>query len=368
MPTQAGIQQRRRLWIPAFAGMTVLLVVLTAQGAPPPSREARVAAIIARQADSPPALRVLLQPMPKGGDLHNHLDGSVYAEDYLKWADEDGFCVARATRALTPPPCAADQVPARGLIGRDPKFYQETIDALSMRNWYPGSGTGEASGHDHTFATFARFIPVGARHLGDMLAATRRIAARDHVTYIEQMTDPAGAFSPALFGDDVAFDADDLDASLKALTPKLPALVAAARAEYDAAEAAMREQLHCNAFVLPAECALKVHYLFYVVRTLPPKLVFAQIALGYALAAADPRFVGVDFVAPEDDPVSLRDFDLHMRMFGFFHARAPQGAAVAACRRALARAGSAAGADASHRCDGTHRRRAPHRPWLRHSL
>ncbi|HEY0300765.1 MAG TPA: hypothetical protein VGC36_05510 [Rhizomicrobium sp.] len=304
--------------------MTTLLAALATHAAPPPSREARVAAIIARHADSPPALRVLLQKMPKGGDLHNHLDGSVYAEDYLSWADEDGFCVARATRALTPPPCAADQVPARGLIGRDPKFYQETIDALSMRNWYPGSGTGEASGHDHTFATFARFIPVGARHLGGMLAATRRIAARDHVTYIEQMTDPAGAFSPALFGDDVAFDAGDFETSLRALAPKLPALVAAARAEYDAAEAAMREELHCNAFVLPAECAVTVHYLFYVVRTLPPKLVFAQIALGYALAAADPRFVGVDFVAPEDDPVSLRDFPLHMRMFGFFHARDPR--------------------------------------------
>ena len=318
MPAKAGIQRSKRLWIPAFAGMTVVLFAAAAQAAPPLSREAKVAVVIARHAGSPPALRVLLQPMPKGGDLHNHLDGSVYAEDYLKWASEDGFCVDKVSHALTPPPCAATQIEARDLVTRHPKFYQDTIDALSMRNWYPGSGTGEASGHDHTFATFARFIPVGARHLADMMIATRLIAAGDHVNYIEQMTDPQGAFSPELFADDVAFYAADLSKSFDAVAPKLPALQAAARAEYDAAEATVRDRLGCAAPAPPAACAVKVHYLFYVVRTLPPKLVFAQIALGFALAATDPRFVGVDLVAPEDDPVSLRDFELQMRMFRFF--------------------------------------------------
>ena len=306
------------------AALAVLLFALPASAAAPPSREAQVAAVIARYVSQPPQLRVLLQTMPKGGDLHNHLDGSVYAEDFLRWASEDGFCVAKTTRALTPPPCTADQVSATGLAERDPVFYQATIDALSMRNWAPGSGTGEWSGHDHTFATFGRFIPVGSRHLGDMLAATRRIAAADHVSYIEQMTDPGVAFSPDLFSDSIAFDANDFEKSYAALAPRLPALVAAARAEYDAAEAKMGVQLHCNAFMLPPECAVKVHYLYYVVRTLPPKLVFAQMALGYALAMADPRFVGVNFVAPEDDAVALRDFNLHMRMFRFFSDRHPE--------------------------------------------
>ena len=57
---------------------------------------------------------------------------------------------------------------------------------------------------------------------------------------------------------------------------------------------------------------------------LPPQQVFAQMALGYALVAADPRFVGVDLVAPEDDPVALRDFRDQMAMFRFFSGRYPQ--------------------------------------------
>ncbi|MBL6853032.1 MAG: adenosine deaminase [Alphaproteobacteria bacterium] len=322
--TRCAASRRTAFWVPSFAGMTVLFVAAFAQAAAPLSREAQVAAVIARYANQPPQLRALLQTMPKGGDLHNHLDGSVYAEDFLKWASEDAFCVARTTRALTPPPCTADQVSATGLAERDPVFYQATIDALSMRNWSPGSGTGEWSGHDHTFATFGRFIPVGSRHLGDMLAATRLIAAADHVNYIEQMTDPGAAFSPELFADSIPFNANDFEKSYAAIAPKLPALVAAARAEYDAAEAKMRAQLRCSAVALPPACAVKVHYLYYVVRTLPPKLVFAQMALGYALTLADQRFVGMNFVAPEDDAVALRDFKLHMQMFASFHAKYPR--------------------------------------------
>ena len=299
----------------AFAALSV--------AAAPLSREDRVAAVIARYAASPPALRVLLQPMPKGGDLHNHLDGSVYAEDYLKWASEDGDCIARATRMITPPPCAADAVPAKGLVSRDPKFYQETIDALSMRNWYPGGGTGEASGHDHTFATFARFGAVAAAHLGDMMAATRRIAARDNVRYIEQIADPSAAFAPGILGKpSPEAKAGELNAMVVPTTP--PEAVAGARAEFDAAEKRMRTVLGCGTPQAEPACALQVRYLFFVLRTLPLNQVAAQIALGFALCEADPRFVGVNLVAPEDDPVALRDFDVQMRLFQEFHARYPK--------------------------------------------
>jgi adenosine deaminase len=192
-------------------------------------------------------------------------------------------------------------------------FYQATIDALSMRNFVAGHGTGELSGHDHTFATFPRFGAVGAAHLTDMMVATRAIAERDHVLYIEQIADPSQAFAPALLGADAPFDPNELARDLDALAPVVNGLRPKAQAELDAADAA----------AAPTS-KVEVRYLFFVLRTLPPKEVFAQMALGFALAAADPHFVGVNFVAPEDDAVALRDFGLHMKMFAFFHARYPQ--------------------------------------------
>jgi len=52
-------------------------------------------------------------------------------------------------------------------------------------------------------------------------------------------------------------------------------------------------------------------------------MVFAQSQFGYALVGADPRFVGVNLVAPEDDPVTLRDYDKQMRLLGYLGKRAP---------------------------------------------
>lgn len=286
--------------------------------------EAKVAAIMEKLRPDEAALRVLLQQMPKGGDLHHHLDGSVWAEDFLKWADDDGWCIDMASHALAPPPCTASQVEARGLLNRDPVFYAATIDALSLRNFVPGTGTGEASAHDHAFAAFPRFGRVMAGHLGDALAVTRRQAAGDNVQYMEQITDPAGAFSPELLGAVTSFNPQNFDAALRQVAPRLPALIAAARAEYDAAERTMGAKLGCGTASPDPACGVKSRYLYFVLRTFQPAQVFAQTALGFALADADPRFVGINLVAPEDDAVALRDFSLHMRIFQYFHRKYPK--------------------------------------------
>jgi adenosine deaminase len=307
--------------------LLALLLLATpalAQSAAPSSNEQMTAALVERLKADPVALRLLLTEMPKGGDLHNHLDGSVWAEDFLKWADADGACLDAKTHAIAPGPCRDGQVAARGLMGRDPKFYQASIDALSMRNFVAGLGTGEVNGHDHTFATFPRFGALVSPHLGEALAVTRQQAAADRVQYMEQITDPAGAFSPALLGAVKNFSTGDFNANLAQVTPLLPGLVTAARAEYDAAESRMRAELGCGTATAKPGCKVEVRYLFFVLRTLPPNQVFAQTALGYALAAADPRFVGVNLVAPEDDAIALRDFSLHMRMFQYFRGKDPR--------------------------------------------
>src|SRR4051812_23377621 len=46
------------------------------------------------------ALRAFLRAMPKGGDLHVHLSGAVYAEDLIAWAKETSLCVAQASRIV----------------------------------------------------------------------------------------------------------------------------------------------------------------------------------------------------------------------------------------------------------------------------
>src|SRR5262245_52836690 len=72
----------------------------------------RAAAWLEANRHRPPMLRAFVQRMPKGGDLHSHLSGAVYAESYLQWAAEGNFCVDLVGQRLVPPPCKeSDQMP-----------------------------------------------------------------------------------------------------------------------------------------------------------------------------------------------------------------------------------------------------------------
>ncbi len=48
------------------------------------------------------------------------------------------------------------------------------------------------------------------------------------------------------------------------------------------------------------------------------------MVLGFELAMADPRFVGLNMVMPEDYYIPLHDFPLHMRMMHYLHSQYPQ--------------------------------------------
>jgi adenosine deaminase len=52
--------------------------------------------------------------------------------------------------------------------------------------------------------------------------------------------------------------------------------------------------------------------------------VFAQTLLCFETAAVDPRFVGINYVMPEDGYTAMNDYALHMRMVAFLHALYPK--------------------------------------------
>src|SRR3977135_676114 len=73
------------------------LLVATASFAQPALNSANV-----------PMLRQVLQAMPKGGDLPNHISGSLYAESYLRYAANDGICVDSIKLTITQ--CPTNQI------------------------------------------------------------------------------------------------------------------------------------------------------------------------------------------------------------------------------------------------------------------
>jgi adenosine deaminase len=305
--------------------LRIATVVICAAGtvAAAPARassgEAATARYFASIKNDPSLLLAFLTEMPKGGDLHNHLSGAVYAESYLNWAAADGLCVTTAAMSITAAPCdaAAGRPPASDVL-RNSTLFNQAIDAMSMRHWNP-----MLNGHDHFFATFSKFGPTSSSRTDDMLAELAARAAAEHVSYLELMVNTEGGIGGAR-GIAAGWDPD-----LPKLRDKLlgagfrDAVVPAARTRLDEVESRMRTTLKCNAPQADPGCRTTLRYIYQVSRASVPQAVFGQMLAGFEIASADPRVVSVNLVQPEDDPNAVRDFSLQMSMLDFLHALYP---------------------------------------------
>ena len=285
---------------------------------------------------SPPALRAFLVAMPKGGDLHSHLSGAVYAESYLRWGIEDGLCVDVARLVLLR--CDSDANPLGRLCGQDDPttapchrredvqrleaavddrtFRGRLIDALSTRN-YQVYGR---SGHDQFFATFSAFGAASGRP-AEMLAEVMRRAGAQNILYLELMVSPGMAevagLASGLWNDDLAAMRGRIgDAELDRIAADVGRTL-------DETVHQARTMLGCGRAAPDAGCAVTVRFLGQVIRTRAATEVFAQIVFAFHLARSNPLVVGINLVAPEDDPIALADYSRHMRAVGFASRSAP---------------------------------------------
>ncbi len=302
----------------------IILFALLARAQSTPGAEQRTARYLESVRRQPSLLLAFLREMPKGGDLHNHLDGALYAENLIDYAVDDGLCVDRTTSFLIAPPCDAScekftSKPAVGCAYGDHVLYNSIVDAWSMRNWQPG----EESGHDHFFATFDKFSLATRNHYADALAETASRAAEDNLQYLELMH-TADALQSAQLGAKLGWDDDFSRMRDKLLAGGLKDIATATSKRLRDDESKMRSLLKCGTAEATPGCDVKVRYLYQVLRGLPREMVFAQILLAFELAQSDLRFVGLNLVMPEDRYVPMHDFRLHMQMLDYLHGVYPK--------------------------------------------
>src|SRR5215467_12046564 len=281
---------------------------------------------------NPLQLRNLLKKMPKGADLHNHLSGAIYAESWIRAAAEDHLCVNLASLSFAKPEgektCGSNGVPvANAYNGQAPidvpagnphvqsgqQLYDALIDAFSMRGFVPSPGI---TGHDHFFDTFAKFGGISHRHLGEWLDEVATRADAQNEQYMELMHTPEFGHAASLAAE-IGWQ-EDLGQFRDALLARgLRDEVATAKTEIDQAEALRRQRERCGRADASSACRVEIRYLCQVLRGFSKQQVFAQTALCFETASSDPRFVGINFVMPEDGYISMSDYALHMRMIAF---------------------------------------------------
>jgi len=256
------------------------------------------------------SLRLFLQDFPKGADLHSHLSGVIYAENFIKWAAKDGKCVDLASHAIAFPPCdSAQGRPSVKSIENNDSIVNGIIDAFSTRNYE----RRPVSGHDQFFATFMRFSAAGAGRQGHMIAEATARAALQNILYLELMQSNGMGDARALAANDESFkSATKLEDLIK--NKAMNKIVDDAILTTDQSEKDWKATLKCQDNAENPGCKTEVRYLAQVIRTFPPEQVLAQTILAYKLIEKDPRYVGLNFVAPEDHPVTLRDHRLQMEI------------------------------------------------------
>jgi adenosine deaminase len=265
----------------------------------------------------PTGLAAFLKAMPKGGDLHNHLTGAVYAETYLDWARSDGDCVNTGSySAVDSGSCSASNaaVPTTGT------FYDSIVHAWSMQGFIPGAETG----HDHFFATFGKYGLVAGGHRDETIADVATRAADENEVYVETMFNLAkntGTLSASLWsGTLTAADLPTLYTQLTTNAGFANAITSDVNVVTSAA-AGYRNVLGCSEPMAPDACNVNVRFIAQVSRTAASDQIFGQLVGAFEMASRTNQIVALNLSSPEDDTASLTNYDLHMAMLDFLHTK-----------------------------------------------
>ncbi|MFN7117983.1 MAG: adenosine deaminase [Saprospiraceae bacterium] len=276
------------------------------------------------------ALTAFFQQMPKGGDLHHHFSGSVYTETFVNEAIQRDYWLHRQTLEVKDSPKAPANDPNWVRFSTLQKnnqllYYRQRL----LRLWSVKDFIQEESASDeHFFATFDSFSVASTHILQTGLLELKKRAQAEHVQYIETMRgSPSCSVNISLLNAynsllrklqsdrNEAATQDTLQSLFRQLlTPEVRQCVLDYTQELEALHRSL--QLDDTTFTL--------RYQMHTIRVVPPVLVFSRLLTGFLAAESSPLIVGVNIVAPEDNPIAMQDYWLHMQFFKFCHQQFPQ--------------------------------------------
>ncbi|MBP4143002.1 adenosine deaminase [Flavobacterium sp. P4023] len=277
--------------------------------------------------DNEAALTAFFSQMPKGGDLHHHFSGSIYAEPLLEHAIQDDFYLNTETMdVLKEKPATGNWQQFSSLIknGTIDSYKQKIMQKWSVKDYnfvdYPSDKL--------FFESFMKFEPAIQGNFGQGLLELKKRALSENVSYIE--TQLSTIPTQININDLTKFNlrlrklavVKDEKTILKSLDSLYNSLLKKG-AEADAKN-------FNNNFVAPLHKDLKMddsqftmRYQNFVLRFMEPVDLFKNLVTAFISADTSPLMAGVNIVSPEDGETSMKDYWLHMVMFKYCHSKYP---------------------------------------------
>jgi len=172
------------------------------------------------------------------------------------------------------------------------------------------------------FQTFPLFGPLAGLDDAAGFAELKARALDENVQYIETiMGRPATGMDAELGAAVDALDPSADRATIRAALAPLYDFLVADAVTADAVTAYVAALETASAGIDDDDFTLR--FQTRVVRNTPPAMVFAGLYGALAAAAASDKIVGINLVGPENRPVAMRDYALHMEMIAFLRERFP---------------------------------------------
>lgn len=273
------------------------------------------------------ALTAFFSQMPKGGDLHHHYSGSVYAEPILEYAIAENFYLNTETMMVSREKLSNENWEQFSTIkskGELEQYKQKIMHKWSVKDYnnvdYPSDKL--------FFESFEKFMPAANENFKSGLLELKNRAIKENLSYIEtqlstipapiNMTDFAKLNSQLR---ELAAKKDEkailklLDTFYKDLVKK--DVVAYAK-DFNTNFVA---KLHTDLKIDDADFTMR--YQNFVLRFMEPNELFKNLVVAFISADSSPLMAGVNIVSPEDGETSMKDYWLHMIMFKYCHSRFP---------------------------------------------
>lgn len=267
--------------------------------------------------NEPNALKAFLYKMPKGGNLHYHLEGSSYAENLVQYAKEGSFCISEDYSA-SPGPCSDNQKPV-DKIEANPARYEPLINAWSVREFK----LDPISPATKFFNVFSKYRPVISQNVVNVVNEIRQRATVDNLGYIEIMF--KGSKSKVF---DIAknFPWDgNMSAYRKSLLEGgLNELVSKFSNQFTEYFQDSQKTLACDSQTPKPGCEVNIKFIYEVSRNTTPENIFAQMVTAFEVVKMNPLIVGINLVQPEHFMHSIKDYTLHMEMLKFLQEIYPE--------------------------------------------
>lgn len=271
-------------------------------------------------------LTAFFQQMPKGGDLHHHFSGSIYAEPLLERAIAEDFYLNIETMATSKTKPSQGNWQTFSSLKNQGKleFYEQQV----MQTWSVKDYNGSVPSDDQFFDSFMKFEPTIQGHFAEGMLELKKRAIAENLSYIETQlsTIPCDMNVADLtdFNSKLRQAASQKDE--KAVLKLLDELYQSIQKK-DAKKYATDFN---NNFIAKLHKDLKIdderftmRYQNFVLRFMDPVDLFKNLTIAFISANDSKLVAGVNIVSPEHGENSMKDYWLHMVMFKYCHTKFP---------------------------------------------